>query len=309
LYLSKDVRLRPELLHVMYPQLEHFEAQRARVDPEGGSPLGPGAAAGAVRGHSVSAGRAGSAGGRVIVLGGTSEIALATVLELQSRGPREVALVGRDADGLARAAGALRAAGCAQVITVELDALDIDRHAEAVGDAFERLRGGDIVIVAVGLLGERGGMPHGRGTGPRGAAGERRRRRVADDSSRAAVCRSGEEGSSSWLSSVAAERPRRANAIYGASKAAPRRARPRFSAMSCASRTCACSSLRPGFVHTRMTEGLQPAPLSTTPQAVARIVVEGLDGRAHTVWAPRPLRWLMLVVRMLPRPLLRRIKQ
>jgi decaprenylphospho-beta-D-ribofuranose 2-oxidase len=34
-YLSKDVRLRPELLRVMYPQLEHFEAQRARVDPEG----------------------------------------------------------------------------------------------------------------------------------------------------------------------------------------------------------------------------------------------------------------------------------
>jgi decaprenylphospho-beta-D-erythro-pentofuranosid-2-ulose 2-reductase len=67
--------------------------------------------------------------------------------------------------------------------------------------------------------------------------------------------------------------------------------------------------VRPGFVHTRMTEGLQPAPLATTPQAVARAVVDGLDRGAHTVWVPRSLRLLMLVVKMLPRRILRRIKQ
>ncbi len=44
--------------------------------------------------------------------------------------------------------------------------------------------------------------------------------------------------------------------------------------------------VRPGFVHTRMTRGLQPAPLSTTPQALARVVVDGLDHGSHTVWAP-----------------------
>jgi len=60
----------------------------------------------------VSAHRSGSSGGRVIVLGGTSEIALATVRELQGRAPREVALLGRDADALARAASTLQAAGC-----------------------------------------------------------------------------------------------------------------------------------------------------------------------------------------------------
>jgi decaprenylphospho-beta-D-erythro-pentofuranosid-2-ulose 2-reductase len=67
--------------------------------------------------------------------------------------------------------------------------------------------------------------------------------------------------------------------------------------------------VRPGFVHTRMTRGLNPAPLATTPQALAHVVVDGLDRGAHTMWAPRTLRWLMLVMRMLPRPLFRRLKQ
>ena len=67
--------------------------------------------------------------------------------------------------------------------------------------------------------------------------------------------------------------------------------------------------VRPGFVHTRMTQGLDPAPLSTTPGVVARVVVDGLDRGARTVWAPPSLRWLMLIVRMLPRALFRRMNQ
>jgi decaprenylphospho-beta-D-erythro-pentofuranosid-2-ulose 2-reductase len=110
------------------------------------------------------------------------------------------------------------------------------------------------------------------------------------------------------LSSVAAERPRRGNAVYGASKAAIDSL---AQALGDDLREANVRMLvvRPGFVHTRMTEGLQPAPLATTAQAVARAVVDGLDRGAHTVWAPRRLRWLMLVVRMLPRRILRRIKQ
>lgn len=110
------------------------------------------------------------------------------------------------------------------------------------------------------------------------------------------------------LSSVAAERPRRGNAVYGASKAA-------LDSLAQAlgddlrEQNVRILVVRPGFVHTRMTEGLAPAPLSTTPEAVARVVADGLESGAQTVWAPRALRWLMLVVRMLPRPLLRRMKQ
>ncbi len=66
---------------------------------------------------------AGSAGRRVLVLGGTSEIALAIVGELHRRDPREVALVGRDPDALARAAADLTGAGCERALSFELDAL------------------------------------------------------------------------------------------------------------------------------------------------------------------------------------------
>jgi decaprenylphospho-beta-D-erythro-pentofuranosid-2-ulose 2-reductase len=58
-----------------------------------------------------------------------------------------------------------------------------------------------------------------------------------------------------------------------------------------------------------MTEGLRPAPLATTPEAVARAVLAGLDSGAQTVWVPRTLRWLMLVLRTIPRPLFRRLRQ
>jgi decaprenylphospho-beta-D-erythro-pentofuranosid-2-ulose 2-reductase len=44
--------------------------------------------------------------------------------------------------------------------------------------------------------------------------------------------------------------------------------------------------VRPGFVDTRMISGLDPAPSSTAPQALAFDVVNGFDHRSHTVWAP-----------------------
>jgi decaprenylphospho-beta-D-erythro-pentofuranosid-2-ulose 2-reductase len=255
----------------------------------------------------VSGEGAGSAGRRVIVLGGTSQIALEIVRELQRRGPREVALLGRDPEALARAAQSVQAGGGPAAVTVEVDALQTDRHAEAVGEAFDRLGGADIVILAVGVLGERGGMPSD-------VAGALQLLEVnvvgAGSLLIQAARRLREAGGGALvvLSSVAAERPRRGNAVYGASKAGIDSL---AQALGDDLREANVRMLvvRPGFVHTRMTEGLQSAPLATTPQAVARAVVDGLDRGAHTVWAPRSLRWLMLVVRMLPRRILRRIKQ
>lgn len=248
---------------------------------------------------------AGSAGRRVIVLGGTSEIALAIVRELQRQAPREVMLVGRNPIALNSAAGELRAAGGPRVGTHTLDALETGQHGEALAQAVDELGGADIVILAVGVLGERGGLPAdipaalqtmrvnfvGAGSLLIHAA-----RRLRDQGSGTLVV----------LSSAAIERPRRANAVYGASKAG-------LDALAQAIgddlHECGVRVLvvRPGFVHTRMTRGLDPAPLASTPQAVAAAVVAGLDREAHTIWAPRTLRGLMLAMRMLPRPLFRRI--
>ena len=260
-----------------------------------------------MRGRTVSATNAGSGGRRVLVLGGTSEIALAIVGELQRRDPREVALVGRDPDALARVAKDLTGAGCERALTFELDALDLERHAQVIGEAFDELGGADIVILAVGVLGERGGLPDDTA----GALDVLQVNLVGAGSlliHSARRLREQGAGTIVVLSSVAAERPRRANVIYGASKAG-------LDALAQGlgdelhDQGVRVLVVRPGFVDTRMTRGLDPAPLSTTPQALALDVVKGLDDRAHTVWAPSALRWLMLAVRMLPRPLFRRLKQ
>ncbi len=258
-------------------------------------------------GSAVSGAGAGSAGRRVVVLGGTSEIALAIVRELHSRDPREVALVGRDPGALARVAEDLTGAGCPRALTFELDARDLDRHEQVIGEAFDGLGGADIVILAVGILGERGGLPDDISR-----ALEVLQVNVVGAGSLLIHCarrlRAQGAGTLVVLSSVAGERARAANVVYGASKAGLDAL---AQGLGDALRDDGVRVLvvRPGFVHTRMTQGLQPAPLATTPQALARVVVDGLERRSHTVWAPPALRWLMIAVRMLPRPFFRRLKQ
>jgi decaprenylphospho-beta-D-erythro-pentofuranosid-2-ulose 2-reductase len=65
--------------------------------------------------------------------------------------------------------------------------------------------------------------------------------------------------------------------------------------------------VRPGFVKTKMTEGLDPVPFSTTADAVAREIVRGLARGSDVVWAPPLLRVVMSVLRHVPRPLFRRL--
>ena len=108
------------------------------------------------------------------------------------------------------------------------------------------------------------------------------------------------------LSSVAAERPRANNAIYGAAKAGLD-ALAQGVADQVAGSGVRVLVVRPGFVATRMTAGLKPAPLATTPEAVAEATVRALAGRAQTIWVPRALRAIFAVLRHLPRALYRRL--
>ncbi len=249
----------------------------------------------------------GSSGRRVVVLGGSSEIALECVRALQGQEPREVALLGRDLSALGVCAERLRAEGVLRVVEMHLEALDLESHAGILGEAFAQLGGVDIVILAVGVLGERGGLPDDMGD-----AMEVLQVNAVGAGSlllQAAKClRDGDGGALVVLSSVAAERPRRANAVYGASKAA-------LDSLAQAvgddlhEEGVGVLVVRPGFVRTGMTAGLTPAPMSTTPEVVAEVVLRGLQRGAHTVWAPSTLRWVMLVMRMVPREIFRRIKQ
>jgi decaprenylphospho-beta-D-erythro-pentofuranosid-2-ulose 2-reductase len=255
----------------------------------------------------VSRTSAGSSGKRIVLLGGTSEIALAIVAELNTREPREVALVGRDPAALARVAEDLTRDGSPRALTFELDAHDLDRHEQVVGEAFDALGGADIVLLAVGVLGERGGLPDDTS-----AAVDVLEVNLVGAGSllihSARRLREQDSGTLVVLSSVAGERARAANVVYGASKAGlDALAQGLGDALH--EEGVRILVVRPGFVHTRMTHGLKPAPLSSTPLEVARVTVDGLDRGSHTVWAPPALRWIMIAMRLLPRPLFRRLKQ
>jgi decaprenylphospho-beta-D-erythro-pentofuranosid-2-ulose 2-reductase len=247
----------------------------------------------------------GSSGARVVVIGGSSEIALAIVRALARREPRVVALVGRDATRLKQAATSLERAGCGQVHTIVVDADETDRHEAAVAAAFEALGGADIVIVAVGVLGERGGLPRDVP-----AALEVLRTNVVGAGSLAIQAarrlQTQRHGTLVVLSSVAGERVRPTNVVYGAAKAGlDALARGLGDALHADG--VRVLVVRPGFVHTRMTRGLASAPLATGPDEVARAVLRGLDRGDEIVWVPASLRWLMLVLRTLPTAIVRRL--
>jgi decaprenylphospho-beta-D-erythro-pentofuranosid-2-ulose 2-reductase len=113
-------------------------------------------------------------------------------------------------------------------------------------------------------------------------------------------------GSIVALSSVAGERVRRANFIYGSSKAGMDGF---FQGLgdSLAGTGVGVLIVRPGFVRTKMTAGMPEAPLATTPAAVAQATVKALQTGREVVWVPAQLRLVFAVFRHLPRPVWRRI--
>ncbi|PRH78635.1 decaprenylphospho-beta-D-erythro-pentofuranosid-2-ulose 2-reductase [Streptomyces solincola] len=239
----------------------------------------------------------------VLVLGGTSEIGLAVARRLIARRARRVWLAGRPSTGLEAAAAALSRTG-AEVSTVAFDALETDRHEEVLGKVFAE-GDVDLVLLAFGVLGDQA---HDEGDPP--AAVRVAQTNYTGAVSAGLVCAAGLEaqghGSLVVLSSVAGERARRANFIYGSSKAGlDAFAQGLGDAMY--GTGVHVMVVRPGFVRGRMTAGMAPAPLATTPEAVAAAVELGLRRRSETVWAPGALRPVMAAVRHLPRPLFRRL--
>ncbi|MER7841033.1 decaprenylphospho-beta-D-erythro-pentofuranosid-2-ulose 2-reductase [Streptomyces sp. NPDC096040] len=239
----------------------------------------------------------------LLVLGGTSEIALATARRLIARRTRAVWLAGRPSPALDRAAEQLRTLG-ADVHTVAFDALDPESHETVLGKVFTE---GDIdmVLLAFGVLGDQ-------------ATDERepvKAVRVAQTNYTGAVSaglvsaralQTQGHGSLVVLSSVAGERARRSNFIYGSSKAG-------LDAFAQGLGDALHGTgvhvmvVRPGFVRSRMTAGLEEAPLATTPEAVATAIETGLRRRSETVWVPGALRVVMAALRHAPRSVFRRL--
>ena len=241
----------------------------------------------------------------VLVLGGTSEIGVATARALAQRRARTVILAARDPARCAAAAEQLRAAGAERVETVAFDARDTASHPAFVDDLFARFGDIDVALVAFGVLGdqEEAKQDSARAveiietnfTGAASVMTPLARRMVEQG-----------HGTIVVLSSVAGERVRKSNYVYGASKAG-------IDGFAqglgdhLAGTGVHVMVVRPGFVRTKMTEGLEEVPLSTTPEAVADAVVKGLARGSDTVWAPTPLRAVMSILRHVPRPIFRRL--
>lgn len=238
----------------------------------------------------------------VLVLGGTSEIAAAIVDRLVTRGTRRVVLAGRDQPALA-AAGAPWAARGVDVGTVAFDAADPAGHAAALDTAF--VRDVDLVLLAFGVLGDQMAFE----ADPAAAVAAVTTNYVGAVSAGLQVARrfrTQGHGTLVVLSSVAGVRARRANFVYGSSKAGLD-AFAQGLGDALAGTGCRVMVVRPGFVRGRMTAGMAPAPLATTPEAVAEVVVRGLARGSEVVYVPPPLAVLAAALRLLPRALFRRL--
>jgi decaprenylphospho-beta-D-erythro-pentofuranosid-2-ulose 2-reductase len=239
----------------------------------------------------------------ILLLGGTSEIGLAIVEAFASDRPLRVVLAGRPSERLDAAKARLESARCA-VELLPFDAQALESHADVVAKAFT---GGDIdvAVVAFGLLGDN----EEAWTDVAKAvelAQVNYTAAVSVGVSLAEKLKEQGHGSIVALSSVAGERARRSNFVYGSTKAGLDAF---YTGLTEALRPSGVhvTIVRPGFVHTRMTEGMKPAPLSTTPEAVAKVAVDAVRNRKELVWAPAPLRFVMSALRHVPRPIFRRL--
>jgi short-subunit dehydrogenase len=107
--------------------------------------------------------------------------------------------------------------------------------------------------------------------------------------------------------SVAGDRARRSNYLYGASKAGLAVFLDGLD-LAYRGRGVRVLCVKPGFVRTAMTEGMPVPPFAGEPDAVARRVVAAMDAGRHQVYAPGVWRLVMLIIRALPRAVLRRVQ-
>ena len=239
----------------------------------------------------------------IVILGGRSEIGIAVARRLAD-GATVVLAARRSAD-LAAEVATVRDAGAAVVDTVEFDADDLAAQRRVLDDIAARHGPLGVVVVAFGILGDQSRAERDA---------EHARAIVHTDyvahvtvlTHLAQILQAQGSGTLVVFSSVAGARVRRANYVYGSAKAGLDGF---ASGLADALHGSGVRLLlvRPGFVIGRMTEGMAPAPFSSTPDAVADATVAALRSRRGEVWVPWALRPIFAVVRHAPRSLWRRM--
>ena len=240
----------------------------------------------------------------VAVFGGRSEIGMEVAKRLAPGAA--VVLAVRPGVTTAAQAGLLTDAGAVDVRSVEFDADDVARHESVVLSIEAEVGPIDVAVLAFGILGDQ-------------SLAERDPREVVrilhtDFVAQASLLtvladrmRGRGQGTLVAFSSVAGQRVRRANYVYGSAKAG-------LDGFASGLADALHGSgvhlivVRPGFVVGRMTDGMTPAPFSSTPAQVADAVVARIhQGSGVDLWIPWPLRPLFALAKSLPRTIWRRM--
>ena len=241
----------------------------------------------------------------ILVLGGSSEIGLAIASEFLTRGPARVVLAVVPGDPAAEAAVAtMRSAGATDVEVIDFDALATDTHPEVINKAFAA---GDIdlAIVAAGVQFDDE------------AVWQDHRKAVTEVSINYTAAVSvgvllGEKfkaqghGQIVAMSSVAGERVRRSNFVYGSSKAGLDGF---YLGLGEALAPFGGHVLvvRPGQVRTRLSAHVDEAPLTVNKEDVGKAVASAVDAGKEIVWVPGPFRFIMMGLRHVPRKIFRKL--
>ncbi|AYJ47397.1 decaprenylphospho-beta-D-erythro-pentofuranosid-2-ulose 2-reductase [Rhodococcus sp. P1Y] len=241
----------------------------------------------------------------ILVLGGTSEIGLAITEEYLSKSPARVILAALPNDPLRDSAVAqLTAKGAKSVDVIDFDALDTASHAKVIDDAWSK---GDVDVAIVAFAVDFDAEELWQD--------QRRAVLTANINYTASVSvgvllgqkmKAQAYGRIIVMSSVAGERVRRSNFVYGSTKAgldgfylglgeALREFGPRVTV------------IRPGMVRTKFSAHVKEAPLTVDKEDIAKLAVAASQKGKDLVWAPGPFRFVMIALRHVPRPIFRKL--
>lgn len=240
-----------------------------------------------------------------VLIGATRGTGRALARLLAARGDRLV-LLGRNTPDLERSANDLESHGApAPVGIVELDLHDRSAHAAAIQRAATLLGNINIVIVTAAAFAVQEKLE--------GDVTLLAQVLDTDFTDTVLFCEAARKhllaaGGATLcvFSSVAGDRGRKPVILYGAAKAGlsyyleglDHKYRGQGLKVVC---------VKPGFIRTSMTAGLKPPPFAAEPEDVARVVLRAIDKGLPVVYAPPIWRWIMLVIRNLPKFIMRRI--
>ena len=250
-----------------------------------------------------------SAKGAVLILGGRSDIGGELARRLCPGRP--VVLAARGTHGMDKLVDDLRTLGATDIHEVDFDATAVDSHRELITNAQQLAGEITCAVVAFGILGEQDKAEHDEHHAVDIATVDY----LAQVSMLTVLSDVMSRGHIVAFSSIAGWRARRANYVYGSTKAG-------LDAFCQGladkltldkSKDLALITARPGFVIGSMTEGMKPAPMSVTPDVVADAITAQIPTeltkkpRSVTLWIPRRLAVLAFIMRLVPRAIWRRM--